>query len=115
MLLFACSPFAADVTSALAQREQQLCASAIKSGKAKDCVAAPYNVNSNQLKLNDAAKSKGVTAAWCAQYDYAQSDTTNFWTAQHDAVLVTQAQDLSYAFTPIANLPPDGCASYQMP
>ena len=115
VLLAGCGLLPASVTPAINQRAQALCDTAIKGGKLQDCLATPFNVDSTALKLTDATKQHGAVVAWCAQYDYSQFDKTNLWSAAHDDVLITQAQDLSYTFTPLANLPPEGCGGYKLP
>jgi hypothetical protein len=114
-LLASCGLLPASVTPAITQRAQSLCDAAVKSGKIQDCLATPFNVDSAPLKISDATKQPGAVAAWCAQYDYSQLDKTNLWTIAHDDVLITQSQDLSYTFTPIKSLPPEGCAGYKAP
>src|SRR5438093_7640517 len=115
VLLAGCGLLPASVTPAIDQRAQTLCDAAIKGGKIQDCLATPFNVDSAALKLTDATKRPGAVAAWCAQYDYSQLDKTNLWSVVHDDVLITQSQDQSYTFTPLANLPPQGCVGYKLP
>jgi hypothetical protein len=115
LLLVACSaPLGADAMPGISMRAQQLCAAAIKDGRLQNCIAIPFNVSSAQLSLTDAAKQKGVVTAWCAQYDYSQLDKTNLWSETQDTVFIAQAQDGSYTFTPITNLPPEGCGGYKL-
>lgn len=115
VLLAGCGLLPASATPAIDQRAQQLCNAAIKSGKSQDCLATPFNIDSAALKLTDGTKQPGTVAAWCAQYDYSQLDKSNLWSVAHDDVLITQSQDLSYTFTPITNLSPEGCAGYKLP
>src|SRR5262249_30066116 len=110
VLLASCGLLRADVTPAIDQRVQQLCDSAIKGGKLQNCQPTPFNIDSAQLKLTDSAKQRGVVMAWCAQYDYSQYDNTKLWSKAHDEVLITQAQDLSYSFTPITETLSAGCS-----
>jgi hypothetical protein len=114
-LLAGCGLLPASVTPAIDQRAQQLCDAKVKDGKIQDCLATPFNIDSASLKLTDATKQRGAVMAWCAQYDYSQLDKDNLWSAAHDDVLIIQSQDLSYTFTPLANLPPEGCGGYKLP
>ena len=114
-LLASCGMLPGDVTPAIDQRAQQLCDAALKGGTLQQCQAIPFNVDSAALTLTGAAKQHGAVQAWCAQYDYAKFDKTDLWSEAHDEVLITQAQDLSYSFAPIAQLPAAGCSDYQMP
>jgi len=116
ILLAGCGLLPASVTPAITQRAQALCDAALKGGKIQDCLATPFNIDTASLKLTDTTKQPGAVAAWCAQYDYSQLDkANNLWKSAHDDVLITQSQDLTYTFTPIASLPAAGCAGYQAP
>jgi len=108
------APLGAPVPPGITVRAQQLCAAALKDGKLQDCMAIPFNVTSVQLSLPDAAKQKGVVTAWCARYDYSQLDKMNLWSETQDTVLITQTLDRTYTFTPITNLPPEGCSGYTL-
>lgn len=112
VLLAGCGLTTDSLTPAIDQRAQQLCNAKLKAGEIQSCLATPFNIDS--AALADATKRPGTIAAWCAQYDYSQLDKTNLWSAAHDDVLITEAQDQSYTFTPIASLPPQGCAGYKM-